>query len=403
MYHHIAEHLNAKNILINEQFGFRAGHSCEAQLISVVEDIKLAMDNTSQVDIIFIDFRKAFDTVPHCRLLNKLYHYGIQGKTHDWIKLWLTQRIQRVVINGHDSNFTKVKSGVPQGTVLGPLMFLLYINDINLGISSHLRPFADDCILYRVINNEQDKLLLQHDLNLIVKWTESWQMNLNISKCVVLTCSRLASTSISDYIIGDHYLHRVNQHHYLGILFDSKMSFSPHISSIICKAMKTLNFIKRNLYKCSPETKCVAYTSLVRPLLEYGAAVWDPYLQKDIQNIEMVQRRAARWVKADYRYNSSVSSMLSDLQWPSLKHRRYITRLKLFYNIVHKASVLKIPDYFSYTTYPTRHHHPLHFEIPFSRTDNYRLSFYPRSIRDWNNLPTNTIECQSLELFLNQI
>jgi len=142
-----------------------AGHSCEAQLISVVEDIKLAMDNNSQVDIIFIDFRKAFDTIPHCRLLNKLYYYGIQGKIHDWIKLWLTQRVQRIVVNGHDSNFTQVKSGVPQGTVLGPLMFLLYINDINLGISSQLRLFADDCILYQVINNEQDKLLL-HYLNL---------------------------------------------------------------------------------------------------------------------------------------------------------------------------------------------------------------------------------------------
>ena len=125
MYHHIAEHLNTNNILIDEQFGFRAGHSCEAQLISVVEDVQLAMDNTSQVDMIFIDFRKAFDTVPHCRLLNKLSHYGIQGTTYDWIKIWLTQRTQRVVVNGHDSNFVQVQSGVPQGTVLGPLMFLL--------------------------------------------------------------------------------------------------------------------------------------------------------------------------------------------------------------------------------------------------------------------------------------
>ena len=85
-----------------------------------------------------------------------------------------------------------------------------------------------------------------------------------------------------------------------------------------------LNFVKRNLYRCSAETKCLAYTSIVRPLLEYGSAVWDPYLQKEIQSIEMVQRRAARWVKSDYRYNSSVTSMLADLQWPSLQHRRYV-------------------------------------------------------------------------------
>jgi len=100
MYHHIVEHLNNNDILISKQFGFRVGHSCEALVISAVEDIKLAMDRTSQVDIIFIDFRKAFDTVPHCRLLNKLFHYAIQGKIHNWIKIWLTQRLQRVVING---------------------------------------------------------------------------------------------------------------------------------------------------------------------------------------------------------------------------------------------------------------------------------------------------------------
>ena len=154
------------------------------------------MDNTSQVDMIFIDFRKAFDTVPHCRLLNKLSHYGIQGTTYDWIKIWLTQRTQHVVVNGHDSNFVQVQSGVPQGTVLGPLMFLLYINDIKCGISSHLKLFADDCILYRTINSQQDQLLLQHDLNIILKWTETWLMELNISKCVVLTCSRLTSSTI---------------------------------------------------------------------------------------------------------------------------------------------------------------------------------------------------------------
>ena len=117
----------------------------------------------------------------------------------------------------------------------------------------------------------------------------------------------------------------------------------------------------------------------------------------------MVQHRAARWVKADYRYNSSVTSMLSDLQWPSLQHRRYIARLKLFYNIVHQASVLRIPDYFLNTTYPTRHHHPLHFENPIARSNNYKFSFYPTSIRDWNNLPINTIEAQTLEQFLDKI
>ena len=231
LYHHIIEHLNTNSILIDQQFGFRSGHSCEAQLISVVEDIHLAMDHSHQVDVIFIDFQKAFDKVPHHRLLNKLYHYGIRGKIHEWISTWLTQRTQRVVVNGYESSFAQVQSGVPQGTVLGPLMFLLYINDINCGISSKLRLFADDCILYRSINDQNDHFHLQIDLDLIVKWTETWQMNLNIDKCAILTCSRLLSSSTSVYTLNGQSLTRVTQHPYLGVMFDSTISFSP-ISAI---------------------------------------------------------------------------------------------------------------------------------------------------------------------------
>ena len=135
----------------------------------MVEDIHFAMDHSHQVDVIFIDFQKAFDKVPHQRLLTKLCYYGIQGKIHEWLSIWLTKCIQRVVINGHESSFAEVQSGVPQGTVLGPLIFLLYINDINSGVSSKLRLFADDCILYRTIISQDDNLCLQSDLDLIIK------------------------------------------------------------------------------------------------------------------------------------------------------------------------------------------------------------------------------------------
>ena len=191
-------------------------------------------------------------------------------------------------------------------------------------------------------------------------------MELNTSKCVVLTCSRSTSSSTFNYTIINQCLQCVTQHPYLGILFDSKMSLSQHINQIISKPTRMLNFVKRSLYRCCAETKCLAYISIVRPLLEYGSAVWDPYLQKDIQSIEMVQQCAAHWVKSDYQYNIYVTSMLEDLQWPSLQHWRYVTRLKLFYNIVDSSSVLSIPNYFTNTTYPTHHHHPFHFEIPFA-------------------------------------
>ena len=187
LYHCITEHLKTYQILSDKQYGFRPNHSCETQLLSIVEEIQSAMNHHLSVDLIFIDFRKAFDTVPHQRLLTKLHHYGIQGNVHNWISSWLTKRTQRVVIKGHSSTYVHVDSGVPQGTVLGPLMFLLYINDITTNISSHIRLFADDCVLYRVVQSHQDHQHLQHDLNLIIQWTKQWQMRLNIDKCAVLS------------------------------------------------------------------------------------------------------------------------------------------------------------------------------------------------------------------------
>jgi len=138
----------------------------------LTEDILKALDRKKQIDLVLLDFCKAFDKVPHKRLLNKLKRYGIQGDIVKWIEQWLTKQCQRVVLDNHASNTLPVKSGVPQGTVLGPLMFLLYINDISKNISSTIRLFADDCIIYKVIDTEHDSRYLQGDLDVILQWTE---------------------------------------------------------------------------------------------------------------------------------------------------------------------------------------------------------------------------------------
>ena len=197
------KHLQDHNILNQCQYGFRQGYSCEAQLASVVEDILHDLDHLKQVDLIFLDFCKAFDTVPHSRLLLKLSLYGMQNNVNLWIQSWLTQRVQRVVVNGSHSTWLSVESGVPQGSVLGPLLFLIYINDIVKDISSNLRLFADDCLLYRVITSEEDSALLQNDLNTIFTWSLLWQMKFNKTKCVTLRCHRIHSPILSDYFIDN--------------------------------------------------------------------------------------------------------------------------------------------------------------------------------------------------------
>ena len=169
-------------------------------------------------------------------------------------------------------------------------MFLLYINNINNNISSSLRLFADDCIIYRIIKSEQDHLQLQQDLHTVYKWSQKWQMCFNISKCVPRLYLHMSSTM-------SLYLALTNTP--ILVLLTSNMSFSPHIQKIAAKATRVLNFIKRNLYNCSKEIKSKAYLTLVRPILEYASPVWDPHLIKDSDQIEKVQRTAARWVTSD--------------------------------------------------------------------------------------------------------
>ena len=166
-------HLDTQHVLVNYQHGFLRGHSCESQLITIVEHLARNSDHGKQTDVLLLDFSKAFDTVPHKRLLKKLDHYGIRGQLIKWIESWLRERTQTVVVNGSQSSPVTATSGVPQGTVLGPLMFLLYIKDIGLQITSELGLFVDDSVLYGVVNNISSAEVLQSDLNKLVVWSES--------------------------------------------------------------------------------------------------------------------------------------------------------------------------------------------------------------------------------------
>lgn len=183
----IWEHLNHHHVITTKQHGFRNGMSCETQLIEAMNDWTTTLNKgKGQIDVILLDFSKAFDVVPHQRLLLKLRSYGITGKTNAWINGFLTGRSQEVVVNGTHSTLRPVRSGVPQGTVLGPLLFLIYINDIEKNLSSSIRLFADDSALYRPIKSLKDAVLLQEDLFKLQNWAITWQMAFNVSKCKLL-------------------------------------------------------------------------------------------------------------------------------------------------------------------------------------------------------------------------
>ena len=223
--------------------------SFETQLVNTIESVARSLDQREQVDMLVLDFSKAFDTVPHQRLLRKMRYYGINGEVLNWISAWLTQRNQQVCVDGEMSGTKQVRSGVPQGTVLGPLCFLLYINDIGDLISpcSSIRLFADDCLLYRTINSTESCQQLQNDLTRLVEWSKQWQMTFHPAKCFILRprVTKKRNPVIYNYKMMGHQLETVHHNPYFGVELSEDMNWDPHISKVTSKAKKTLGFLRR--------------------------------------------------------------------------------------------------------------------------------------------------------------
>ena len=270
VYRHILEHFEKHNILTSLNHGFRSGYSCETQLAVTIDDLTRNSDRNLQTDVVILDFSKAFDTVPHDRLLHKLENYGIRGNLLKWSKSFLCDRHMRVVVEGETSREEPVLSGVPQGTVLGPLFFLCHINDLPDCVSSQVRLFADDCLLYRPITSRADHLKLQEDLKHLEQWATKWGMRFNAKKCYLLS---IKSTSSHYYELDNHILQSVQESPYLGIMLSDDLKWNKHINNICSKASSTLGFLRRNLRHCSKKCRKDAYVSLVRSTLEYGSTI----------------------------------------------------------------------------------------------------------------------------------
>ena len=284
----IAKHLDRHRILDPNQHGFRKGLSCETQLIQFVQELHTNTAQGKQVDAIVMDFSKAFDKVAHSHLLYKLGKYGIEGRTKNWIKDFLTNRSQQVVLDGMASTNAPVTSGVPQGSVLGPILFPIFINDISDGITSNIRLFADDTIIYRNIKNIEDAEKLQTDLHTLERWSREWQMEFHPSKCNTLHITRSRSPILKDYMLYNTTLEAVDSAKYLGVTLTTDLRFNRHIDNIRKNASGTLQFLKRNLRISSSEVKTQSYQSYVRPRLEYAASVWDPFTKTNKDKLEMV-------------------------------------------------------------------------------------------------------------------
>ena len=279
-------------------------------------------------------------------------------------------------------------SGIPRDTVLGPLFFSLYINDISSAIESEIRLFADDCVCYREIKDEEDIMKLQRGIHRLGSWARTWGMRFQPLKCNMLLLTRERIKRIyASYTLEGTDLENVESIKYVGVTITSDLRWNTHVSNVCPKANRNLGFLRRNLYSCPQEVKEAAYKGLVRPVLDYGSSVWDPPGVVLQEKLVRLQKRAVRFGTGNYNYETGrMTGILGQLKWESLKKRRKDNRLiLLFKGLKGKASVPTddpIPK-----TRHCRNQHYLTFQTPIANTDVYKGSFFLQTIRDWNALP----------------
>ena len=318
----LTNHLHTNDLLSEHQHGFIAGRSCTTQLLEVLDEWTRVLDDGGTIDAVYMDFMKAFDTVPHHCLICKLEAYGVQGKLLAWIRAFLLGRRQWVVVGGQHSEWSHVSSGIPQGSVLGPTLFLVYVNDLPSSVQCGVKLFADDTKLCVRSDEAGASEKLQEDLNVLETWAERWQLRFHPDKCTVLKVGR--SSSVSQYHMTKGaepvVLTETKVERDLGVVVDSQLSFKDHISQVISKSNKFLGIIRRSFVNLDKDTVKLLFVGLIRPILEYGQAVWSPYRLGEQRRIESVQRRATRMVPAIKHL--SYSERLQHLSLPSLHHRR---------------------------------------------------------------------------------
>ena len=374
-----------ENQLAVQQHGFRKGFSCDTQLATTLTDITYKVDRSKIIHAAVLDFSKAFDKVDHFLLIQKLQSFDIPTQLITWIRSFLSDRTQQVLLDGAVSKQIPVTSGVPQGSVLGPKLFLVFINDITTVIhkDSNIRLFADDALLYKSVGQNKVDRVLQEDLNSLADWAEKQSMQFNPKKCSIITFPQQECADLNYSFCGDN-LHVVTATPYLGVTIQSNLKWGIHIQNKVSKCYQILGLIRRVLKDGPPKVKLQAYITLCRPILEYGSIVWDPYKVGEVQIIERVQNRAIRIIYHMGR-QSSVSSARKSLGLELLESRRRKTRMKLLLQALSSPDH-PLADLVSDITYQphanTRSSAQLLPTSLKTYTNTFHHSFLPRTIRD---------------------
>ena len=398
----VIAHFKENNLFSPKQFGFISQRSTVLQLLHVLDIWTEILDEGGSFEVIYCDFMKAFDKVPHKRLVYKVQKYGIQGNILGWINSFLNNRTQCVVINDHVTKNAPVTSGIPQGSVLGPLLFVIYINDLAEAVDdmTHIFLFADDTKAFRNIYNSTQSDILQEDINKLLKWSDDWLLKFHPDKCVSMS---FGPGEPNTYWMNDTKLKQSHCEKDLGINIDDQLNFKKHISIIVNKATRIMAVVRKTFDYMDEDIFKLIFKSLIRPHLEYGAPVWSPHHKYLIEQIEKVQRRATKTVPG--LKDLSYEDRLRKLKLPTLIYRRVrgdmITVFK-FFNEKHGydptlPSILPLHSEVIKESKTRGHKFKLH--VDWGTKDVRKFSFSMRVREIWNSLPPEVVESEDIKSF----
>lgn len=385
------------------QYGFLPGKSTVAQLLSSLNQWTLAVDRRDLVCVAYLDFQKAFDSVSHSKLISVLHARGIRGGLLNWISNFLTGRTQSVLVGNKLSRETAVTSGVPQGSVLGPLLFILYISDLPSVVkNSKLLLYADDCKLFLSCRHDiADITGLQNDLDRITTWAEQMQLKLATPKCSFLAVNgRGVSLSLK---LGTENLVQSSSIRDLGIIIDDKLNFDAHCCYVARKACNVINLIFRSFKTRKVDFLLRMYTTYVLPIVDYGCAVYLPHSVKNIKLIESIQRRFTRRIPIFFRAEVSYSDRLKTLKLDSLELRAIKISLCFLYKLIYGFIDMNFSDMFSFYKDPATRTNGLKIRSDTFHTDVRKYFFAQRIVPIWNALPREVVTSTSVCHFRNEL
>ena len=386
--------LHTNRLLTDNQSGFRPKDSTINQLAYLYHTFSEALDKKKEIRVVFCDISKAFDKVWHEGLIYKLSKLGIRGNILEWFKDYLQFRKQRVVIKGEKSDWGVIGAGVPQGSVLGPLLFLIYINDIVECIDCGIKLFADDTILHLEFDNpEMATNKLNKNLDNISKWANDWLVKFSEQKTKAMNISLKPNTQVLNFplIFNGVPLEEVKEHKHLGITLNNKLKWTDHINNIINSVTKISDVFRSLKYKLDRRTLETIYLSFVRPKLEYGNILYDDCTEQNSSLLEKVQLTFARIICGAIR-GTPHCAIYNEMSWPTLEDRRKENKLKFMHKLVYSdtpsylANLLPKPaDDNQYNLRNSQNQKQFNF-----RTTKFKNSLLPNCIELWNKLDNET-------------